>query len=477
MSNRKHSESTLQLGKARAWLAMLAACLSIPAQAQIIPPAWNGAGALTPVNFQPGCLLGVRNYTPERNGMLPTDRLQVVAHYDGSGTAARLDIKLRNPVTNQCCTLSVRLPGQWAVQATEYEMNGFEPTGEFTVSGAIPNGSVDGVAFGLYMHTLAGERWIIKSKSPGLAVTTPNFVGSWPTAWDQATWDAMLPAGLGFPYAPNSYEAYVARRQAQSTLSGAQLLPNGTHTVPTRMNAIPGDLNGDGCVDQDDEMLMLHNIGTPPSTYIGLCPIPTVAFTPDRFGALPPDRLQVVATLDGNGQSDVIIELHNPATLQTCDLMITTPPAGQILAQEYQLNGFEPTGVVQVLGLNPNGGLDGVALGMYFRDVTGDRCLMRTDDAAIGAQFAGGWPVAWDQLTWNAMLPVAWSGAGFNGFVAQRQAQSTLAGARFLPATGVYRLSTCAPVQIDAYDMNGDGIVDFFDLALLQSQMGLGCCP
>lgn len=455
-------------------LALAAA--AVPAAGQIGPGSFQrNPGLSAGATLQPLCPFPAVPFTPDRFSAVPADRMQIVAHYDGVGNSARLHIELRNPITNQCCTLSIALPASTRVFASEYVMNGFEPTGEFSISGAVPNGQVDGVAFGLYQHTAAGERFIIKSRAEQLAIGTPTFVGSWPMAFDELTWDAMLPAGLGGA----GFNGFVARRQAQSTLSGAQLLPNGRHVVRTRSSPIMGDLTGDGCVDQADEQMLLAWMSGPPTASIGLCPTPVMTFTPDRFGALPPDRLQVVAVLDGNGQSDVIIELWNPATLQTCDLIITTPPAGAIFAQEYQLNGFEPTGTVQLLGLNPNGGLDGVALGMYFRDMNGDRCLMRTDDAATGPTFAGGWPVAWTEAQWDAALPATLGTppGGFDAFVARRQAQSTLAGARFLPAIGVYTLQTCRQVPITPPDYNGDAVVDFLDLLILQGWMGQGCCP
>lgn len=451
------------------------------ASAQIWPNPNRAGGSLLMVSnlFVPSvgpCSFANAPFTSDRFGALLPDRMQLVAHYDGSGVNAYLTMEMRNPQTGHCCTLRVRMLPQSQILAQEFVLGGYEPTGEFTVSGAVPNGAVDGIAFGLYVRDVSGNRWMLKSHANGLASADPNFAGGWPMAWGEATWDSMLPAGLG----GTGVTGFFARRQAQATLAGAQLLPNGTYIVPTGVNPIFGDLDGSGCVDMDDMNLFNWHASAPPMGYIGLCPTPIVTYTPDRFSALPLDRLQIVAVYDGNGSSAMLdLEMWNPFSLTQCTLSVPLPASGTVIALEYQMNGYEPTGEVMVSGVLPNGAIDGVAFGLYFRDINGDRCLMRSDTVTTGPDFAGAWPVGWSEAQWDTMLPPLLGNppGGFDAFVARRQAQSTLSGARFLP-DGLYRFATCNRMPDQTIvDFNGDGIADLLDMHVLIGQLGTGCCP
>lgn len=198
-------------------------------------------------------------FTPDRSGALPADTLQVVAFYDGDGVAS-LDIHLIDPITGDCCVLTVGGLVNTIISTDEYYTYGYVPTGVFDISGVVPNGSVDGVAFGLYWRDTAGVRWLLRSRTIGGAASGPNFVGGWPLALDETNWDGRMPQ-LAFPNAcySSSYDAFVARRQAQMTVSGAQLLGNGTWNIPT--GRVPGDVNGDGCVDLSDLASLLANYG------------------------------------------------------------------------------------------------------------------------------------------------------------------------------------------------------------------------
>ncbi|HMN95844.1 MAG TPA: hypothetical protein PKC43_10895 [Phycisphaerales bacterium] len=212
------------------------------------PGPESGTGTIT-VTCQTGtpCATLLSSFTPDRFGALPADRMQVVAMYDGIGTAV-LDIELQNSMTGECCEISIGPINKDDLIAIEYQMGGFEPTGTVTVSGVTPDGVIDGVAFGIYARSISGERWMWRSRSfeSGTGASTPNFVGGWPIAWDQSLWDTKLVSLAGIP----GIDGSVARRQAQITLSGAQLLSNGTWQIPT--GRVPGDVNGDGCVNAAD---------------------------------------------------------------------------------------------------------------------------------------------------------------------------------------------------------------------------------
>jgi hypothetical protein len=158
-----------------------------------------------------------------------------------------------------CCDLVVGPIPHFgtAIYTGEFDMKGLVPTGEITIAGAVPDGGIDGVAFGLYWRDLAGNRWRLQSRrlpNPGNAAT-PDFFGGWPIALSEAQWDALMPCLAG-----GTFNDFVARRQAQCTLGGAQLLGNGVWGIPT--GRVPGDINGDGCVDQSDLGLLLQTWGS-----------------------------------------------------------------------------------------------------------------------------------------------------------------------------------------------------------------------
>lgn len=187
-------------------------------------------------------------FTDDRSSAFPVDTLQIVAVYDGLGTAD-LHIKVQHPVTGHCCDIDVLGISVSTITAVEYALNGYEPVGQFTISNVQPDGVIDGVAFGLYGRRGNGERFIFRSSDLASGAGTPNFVGGWPVAWSQADWDSKLTL-------PNTnYDEFVARRQAQITLSGAQFLDNGVYSKPSFIQ--PGDLDGNGCVNGADLAIIL----------------------------------------------------------------------------------------------------------------------------------------------------------------------------------------------------------------------------
>jgi len=128
------------------------------------------------------CVNAVHGFTADRSGAFPIDRMQVVALYDGAGANAEFDIELWNPTTGACCIVTI----------DDLENLGHEDRSTATTTGS------------------------------------PNFVGGWPLAFNEGTWDARLNEIL-----QRGTTGFVARRQAQITLSGAQLVTNGTWGIPT----------------------------------------------------------------------------------------------------------------------------------------------------------------------------------------------------------------------------------------------------
>lgn len=417
-----------------------------------------------------------KSFTADQAGALPPGHFQVVAHYDGaiSGSGPTLGIETLSTTTGLCCTLQLKLAHN-NILAQEFALwPGFELTGRVLVNGVIPNGAIDGIAVGLYYRDHAGDRFLLQSSNDSLATAGPNFIGAWPVAWSHAIWDSHLQAAAAANGA--ALGSVIARRQAQMTLSGAQMLPNGAHTL-LKQPILLGDLDADGCVDSDDLTMLLNSPGAKCSTNIGACPVSIGAYTSDRFGALPADRMQVVALYTGaTGNPTVTLECRNPVTQQCCDVAITLNP-GTIDPVQFAMNGYEPTGRFTISGASPQGE---VAFGVYIRESTAlgsDRWLLKSSAPglmAAGPNLLGGWPYDWTEAQWDALLPATapFQPPTLDSFIVRRQAQVTIAGAQALP-DGTYIIPNRRCIDTD---LDGDGDVDAFDANILVGNLGINCC-
>lgn len=202
--------------------------------------------------------------TSDRFGAMPLDTLQIVALYDGD-EVADLTIQLRDTQSTACFYITVRVypfGSQPGIRTEEWNLDGYLPTGRVTIANVQANGVIDGVAFGLQWRDVAGDRTLLRSrKAPANNSGTPDFVGGWPLAFSQAQYDAMLDDISNSTNYPSAFDQFVAQRQAQMIISGAQLLDNGVWGTPTvNPFGIP-DLNGDGCVDLIDLSTMLSWFG------------------------------------------------------------------------------------------------------------------------------------------------------------------------------------------------------------------------
>lgn len=165
-----------------------------------------------------------RNLSSDFRGWMPADRAQLVAFYDGDARARpTLRLQCRNGRSTFWFGVSA-LPrssqtGAGTIETREFAMNGCVPTGRVSLSGIIPDGVIDGVAFALRFKDPQGRAHIIRSEAAD--ATRPVTVGLWPLAMTPEQFAAQT-SHITDPR---------ARQQARVLLFGAQYLGNGVHDL------------------------------------------------------------------------------------------------------------------------------------------------------------------------------------------------------------------------------------------------------
>lgn len=114
------------------------------------------------------------------------------------------------------------MPG--TINTFEFDLCGNKPTCRVVVDGVVPNGAIDGLAFGFYWKDGQGYYHVLKS-SGGPDTAQSNFIGAWPRAYSDSSWASATPQ-LG--------TCGNCRHQARMTLYGAQLLLDGSYNLCCR---------------------------------------------------------------------------------------------------------------------------------------------------------------------------------------------------------------------------------------------------
>jgi len=176
--------------------------------------------------------------------------------------------------------------------------------------------------------------------------------------------------------------------------------------------------------------------------------------TSNRFDNLPADRAQVVAFYDGaeTGETALGIEFQQapgpgfvPEAISAAD---TRQPRrvwiwirglrkfdNVIETREYELNGWGPTGRFKVRKVTPDGVVDGVAFGLFWKDVEGRYRLLQSNDdtPTFDARFVCGWPLGMNDATFAARTPQV------TDAFAREQAKMGICGAKLLGG-GLYSI-------------------------------------
>ena len=178
--------------------------------------------------------------------------------------------------------------------------------------------------------------------------------------------------------------------------------------------------------------------------------------TSNRFDALPADRAQVVVFYDGaeTGEAALGIEFQERPDIASLGGLIspggvTQPPRvwvwirglrkfdNVIETREYQLNGWQPTGRFKVVKVTPDGVVDGVAFGVFWKDAAGHYRALQSSDGipTIDARFVCGWPLGVNDATFASRTPQITDSFG------RAQAKMAICGAKLLD-NGLYRIGT-----------------------------------
>ena len=159
-------------------------------------------------------------------------------------------------------------------------------------------------------------------------------------------------------------------------------------------------------------------------------------FASNRYSALPVDTLQVVGFYDGSGTSTLEFEcLDVNGTTAYVSLAGIAQFDVAIKTAQYTLNGSRLTGNFRVSGVLANGVIDGLAFGLFWRDVQGYH-ILRSNSATPtpAACYVGAWPLG----GWDATRFLSKVSARIDGF-ARETALAVICGAKLLP-NGAYSI-------------------------------------
>ncbi|MEM7157559.1 MAG: hypothetical protein AAF799_32265 [Myxococcota bacterium] len=159
------------------------------------------------------------NLTSNRFSRLPADRLQLVLFYDGRGESS-FGFEYKDASGTVGWINVSGIPPFSRIVTKEYDLKGCTLTGNFIVEGVVPNGVVDGLAFGLMWRDGDQHYHILRSNAP-VPTKTASFVSAWPLGMNGSTFGSRAP----------QLTDWCARETALAVISGAKLLPNGKYRI------------------------------------------------------------------------------------------------------------------------------------------------------------------------------------------------------------------------------------------------------
>lgn len=126
-------------------------------------------------------------------------------------------------------------------------------------------------------------------------------------------------------------------------------------------------------------------------------PAKSSPLTSNRYSALAPGTAQVVVFYDGNDSENLIVELEYLRPNGTVGVLAHThlaPFNRSIAMEQWNMFGSKFTGKISVRGTVPNGVIDGVAVGVFFKDHSRAHHVYKTAPLPNPtATFFGMWPL------------------------------------------------------------------------------------
>ncbi len=169
------------------------------------------------------------NWDSNRGNRLAAGTLQVALWYDGRPAQPALAIQLVAPNGQKgFIHIGANRPGGpidifgQGIETRQYRIGQCKLTGLFEVKGVVPNGMIDGLAFGIYARY--GDNTYRVLRSVGRPATKAEFVGAWPTGMNTNL----------FVQRASEVTDGIAREQTWAALYGAQVLPNGKHQIQVK---------------------------------------------------------------------------------------------------------------------------------------------------------------------------------------------------------------------------------------------------
>lgn len=161
------------------------------------------------------------------NGM-PNSTLQATVWYDGNPGKPTLKLQLKAPSGAMgFISIGAGFPGGTidpftTIETRQYSIGECRLTGLVEVSGVVPNGAIDGIAFGVMAKYNDGTFRVVKSI--GKPSASADFVGSWPISVNTQT----------FQQRATELTNGFAQEQGWMMLYGAQYLGNGKTEMQVR---------------------------------------------------------------------------------------------------------------------------------------------------------------------------------------------------------------------------------------------------
>jgi hypothetical protein len=151
----------------------------------------------------------------------------------------------------------------------------------------------------------------------------------------------------------------------------------------------------------------------------------------NRWNRLAIGRLQVVTFYDGRESYPQLQIGYNKPSGGTGWISINNIHNFSIKyeTREYALNNATINGRFKISGVSPNGVIDGLAFGLYWKDNDGKYHMLKSKskNPSSRSAFVGAWPIAISQAQFDNKIFQVTDGN------AKAQARATLYGAEYLP--------------------------------------------